>query len=68
MPALPVVVVAGLAGAAPLLVSHVHPLVRTFVGVVIYVAVLAVCKRTPPEIRHIFQRGPSEPSEPATTS
>ena len=65
VPALLVVVVAGLAGAAPLLVSDVHPLVRTFAGIVIYVAVLAVCKRIPPEIRHLFQRGPAEP---ATTS
>ena len=62
VPALFITVVAGLAGASPLLVGHVHPLVRTFAGVVIYVAVLAVFKRIPPEIRHVFQRGPSEPA------
>ena len=66
--ALLIVVLAGLAGAAPLLVSHVHPLVRTIAGLLIYVAVLAVCKRIPPEIRHMFQRGPAGSAEPATTS
>jgi hypothetical protein len=40
----------------------VHPLVRTLAGVVIYVAALAVCKRIPPEIRHVFQRGRAEPA------
>jgi O-antigen/teichoic acid export membrane protein len=62
VPALLTVVLAGLAGASPLLVSHVHPLVRTLAGVVIYVAALAVCKRIPPEIRHVFQRGRAEPA------
>jgi hypothetical protein len=65
VPALLIVVLAGLAGAAPLLVAGVHPLIRTLAGVVIYVAVLAVCKRIPPEIRHVFQRGAAEPA--ATT-
>ena len=68
VPALLVVVAAGLAGAAPLLVGHVHPLLRTLAGVIIYVAVLAVCKRIPPEIRHVFQRGPADPAAPVTTS
>ncbi len=68
VPALLIVVLAGLAGAAPLLVGGVHPLVRTVAGLLIYVAVLAACKRIPPEIRHVFQRGPAESAEPATTS
>jgi O-antigen/teichoic acid export membrane protein len=53
---------AGLAGASPLLVSGVHPLVRTVAGTAIYVLALAVCKRIPPEIRHVFQRRQAQPA------
>lgn len=54
--ALRAVILAGLAGAAPLLVPHVHPILRTFAGVAIYVSMLALQKRLPPEIAHLLPR------------
>ncbi|MGZ4168471.1 MAG: oligosaccharide flippase family protein [Solirubrobacteraceae bacterium] len=62
VPALLVVVAAGLVSAAPLLISGVHPLIRAVAGALIYIALLAACKRIPPEIRHVFQRGQTEPA------
>ncbi len=48
--------IAGLAGAAPLLVPGVYPLVRMVAGVTIYVTVLALFRRFPPELRHALHR------------
>ncbi len=50
------VAIAGLAGAAPLLVGNVPALVRTVAGMTIYVALLALQRRVPPELGHLFQR------------
>ncbi|HEX4008589.1 MAG TPA: polysaccharide biosynthesis C-terminal domain-containing protein [Solirubrobacteraceae bacterium] len=53
---LPLVVVAGLAGATPLLISGLHPLIRMVIGLAIYAAILVAVGRTPPELRHLFER------------
>jgi O-antigen/teichoic acid export membrane protein len=65
IPSLIIVLAAGLAGASPLLISGMHPLVRAVIGVSVYIAGLAVSKRIPPEIRHLFQR---EQPGPAATA
>ena len=52
----PVVAIAGLAGAAPLLIGGLHPVLRALVGIVIYAAVIALFGRTPPELAHALQR------------
>jgi O-antigen/teichoic acid export membrane protein len=54
--ALPAVAFAGLTGAAPLLILGANPVLRTFVGLVIYVAVLALMGRLPPEVAHALER------------
>jgi O-antigen/teichoic acid export membrane protein len=48
--------IAGLAGATPLLVPGVYPLLRLVAGMTIYVAVLAAFRRLPPELGHAFAR------------
>jgi O-antigen/teichoic acid export membrane protein len=50
------VAAAGLAGAIPLLVPGVHPLIRMAAGLAIYAALLAVFRLLPPEIGHALQR------------
>jgi O-antigen/teichoic acid export membrane protein len=49
------VAIAGLAGAAPLLVPGMHPLLRTVAGLGIYVAALALQQRLPPELAHALK-------------
>jgi len=49
------VALAGLAGASPLLVSGLHPVLRTLAGLAIYVVVLMLLGRLPPELSHAFQ-------------
>jgi O-antigen/teichoic acid export membrane protein len=53
---IPAVVVAGLAGASPLLVAGVHPLLRMLAGLAIYGALITLFGRLPPEVRHALQR------------
>jgi O-antigen/teichoic acid export membrane protein len=53
---LPAVAIATLAGASPLLVSGANPVLRTFVGLAAYVAVLALLGRLPPELAHALDR------------
>ncbi len=49
---LPVIALAGLAGASPLLIDGLHPILRALLGLAAYVAVLAALGRIPPEISH----------------
>jgi O-antigen/teichoic acid export membrane protein len=49
------VAVAGVAGAAPLLLPGVHPVIRTVMGLAIYTAGLAVTRRLPPELTHLLR-------------
>jgi O-antigen/teichoic acid export membrane protein len=53
--ALRAVGVAGVAGAAPLLLP-LYPILRALAGLAIYVALLALQRRLPPEIGHVLQR------------
>jgi O-antigen/teichoic acid export membrane protein len=53
---LPVVAIAGLAGASPLLVAGVHPVLRMLAGLAIYVAVITILGRFPPELAQAFDR------------
>lgn len=53
----PRVAIAGLAGATPLLWHGVSPVLRTFAGLAIYVVVITLVGRFPPELAHAFQRG-----------
>ena len=50
-----VTALAGMAGAAPLLVPHVNPLLRTAAGLSLYLAALAIQRRVPPELAHLLQ-------------
>lgn len=50
------IVTAGIAGASPLLISGIHPLIRTVTGLAIYAALLFVSGRFPPEIRDALRR------------
>ena len=52
----PIVALAGLAAAAPLLVHGVHPVLRTLAGIGIYLAVITSLRRLPPELAHALQR------------
>lgn len=54
---LAVITVAGVAGAAPLLVGGVHPILRALAGLAIYLAVLSAFGRIPPEVRDALGRG-----------
>jgi len=54
--ALPGVAVAALAGASPLLIQGLHPLLRAAAGVALYTLVLGLVGLTPPEISHLFRR------------
>ncbi len=54
--ALRAVAIATAAGGTPLLVSGLHPLLRMLAGVAVYVGVLVVCKRIPPEIGHAVRQ------------
>jgi O-antigen/teichoic acid export membrane protein len=49
------VALAGILAATPLLV-HVHALVRTVVGLALYLVTLALLGRLPPELAHAFER------------
>jgi len=53
---LPAVAVAGLAGAAPLLVAGMEPVLRALLGLAIYLSVLALLGRLPPEVAHALGR------------
>lgn len=53
---LPVIAIAGLAGAAPLLISGLHPILRAVAGLLIYAGVITVLGRLPPEIAHALDR------------
>ena len=48
--------VAGLAGSTPLLLTGVHPILRTGAGLAIYLIVLASLGRFPPELAHAVDR------------
>jgi len=50
------ITLAGLAGAAPLLVSGLPSLIRLVAGLAIYAALLAAFRLMPPEIGHVLQR------------
>jgi O-antigen/teichoic acid export membrane protein len=52
------VALAGLAGATPLLVPGLHALLRTMAGVAIYVTVITLCGRLPPELMDVLRRTP----------
>jgi O-antigen/teichoic acid export membrane protein len=51
------IVIAGVAGAAPLLIPGMHPLLRTVTGLVIYVGLLALLRALPPELTQALNRG-----------
>ena len=57
------IAVAGVAGASPLLVAGVHPLLRTLSGLAIFAAVIALFGRLPPELRHALARGRRESAD-----
>lgn len=46
------IALAAAAGAAPLLLNDVHPILRTILGISLYVGVLALFRQLPPEIGH----------------
>jgi O-antigen/teichoic acid export membrane protein len=50
------VVIAGLAGASPLLVGGAGSVLRTVAGLAIYAAVITLLGRLPPELAHAFER------------
>jgi len=50
------VAVAAIAGAAPLLLPGLHPLLRTVIGLAIYAAGLALLGLRPPELMHVLER------------
>lgn len=50
------IAVAGLAGAAPLLVAGMHPMLRALAGLAIYITILAALGRLPPELGHALDR------------
>ena len=50
------VAIAGLAGATPLLIAGLHPIVRTIAGLTIYSIALALQGRLPPEVWHALGR------------
>jgi O-antigen/teichoic acid export membrane protein len=52
----PPVAIAALAGAAPLLVTGLNPVLRTLFGVAIYCGVIALLGRFPPELAHALGR------------
>jgi O-antigen/teichoic acid export membrane protein len=52
----PLVVLAGFAGASPLLIDGLHPLLRTILGLAIYGLILSAFGRKPPELRHMLER------------
>jgi O-antigen/teichoic acid export membrane protein len=52
----PLVIFAGLAGASPLLIDALHPIIRMVIGLTIYAVILGAFGRTPPELRHMFER------------
>jgi O-antigen/teichoic acid export membrane protein len=54
--AVPAVAVAALVAAVPLLVLGADPVLRTIVGLAIYVALLALLGRLPPELAHALDR------------
>jgi O-antigen/teichoic acid export membrane protein len=51
-----IVTLVGLAGASPLLVPGLHPLLRTVAGVAIYGIGLALLGLWPPELRQVLER------------
>lgn len=50
------IAVAGAAGALPLLIQDVPSLLRMCAGLIVYVAVLALFRRFPPEVAHALRR------------
>jgi O-antigen/teichoic acid export membrane protein len=50
------IAVAGIAGAAPLLIPGLHPLFRTAIGLTIFAAVNALLGVRPRELLHVFER------------
>jgi len=50
-----IVAIAALAGATPLLVSGLNAVLRTFLGLAIYLATLALLGRLPPEVAHAIK-------------
>ncbi len=52
----PVITVAGLVGASPLLIGGLHPILRALLGLAAYAAVLGVLGLFPPEISHALDR------------
>jgi O-antigen/teichoic acid export membrane protein len=54
--ALPAIAAAGLVGASPLLIDGLHPILRAALGVGLYVVVLAILGRFPPEVSHALDR------------
>ena len=49
------ITIAGLAGAAPLLVGGLAPILRTLAGLAIYAAVIGAFGLLPPELAHALQ-------------
>lgn len=52
--ALGVTLLAGLAGASPLLIPGLEPLLRTALGLLIYVGMIILLGRMPPELAHVL--------------
>lgn len=50
-----IVLLAGLAGAVPQFIAHMFPLLRVAIGLAAYVLVLALFRRLPPELTHLWQ-------------
>ncbi len=50
------IAVAGIAGATPLLIAGLHPLLRAAAGAAIFLTVLTVLGRLPPELAHALDR------------
>ena len=53
---LPVALLAAACGLGAGLLVGVHPLVDAFVGAVVYLAVLALLRRFPPEVGELLRR------------
>ncbi len=57
--AIPVVVLAAAAGAAPLAIPGLHPGARAVLGTALYFAIIALGRKFPPELRHALMRRPA---------
>lgn len=56
MATVPAIALAGFVGASPLLVSGIHPLLRTVAGLALYAVVVTLLGRLPPELGHMLER------------